>query len=303
MTLWLAAVSSSNELVVYDNSELRLRINNSGHRLGTAAQTRDFFGRLGITTAPANAVVEVFQLLPWAFVVAKPGVFTHAALQAAQVGALTHFTSAVKRSHVAQGALYCGHSSAVDAFTDGEFERLERLAVLRTPALGEKKVKRAPAAAGVKRAPAAASGGAAAATKEKRAARPQNLNKALLKIMEEPKKSHKASHILGKGEKHCPPTPSWRLFFTTQVSATDAPDYTYWVPEEKHMWLEKMMEKARSGRYTDSNAFMDDVRQIQENAVTYNTPGRGAHGGTRLITEANKLVKYMETRVKRMETA
>ena len=56
------------------------------------------------------------------------------------------------------------------------------------------------------------------------------------------------------------------------------------------MWLLRIQDCIRGNRYASEEEFRDDISQIEENAIAYNSPGhgkRGDRGGFSGIAEAN----------------
>ena len=67
------------------------------------------------------------------------------------------------------------------------------------------------------------------------------------------------------------------------MSSLDVPDYNAWVTEEEEMWVEEILRRIRKGDYRTHEPMLADVEQIHTNAVKYNTPGNGQHGGPGLL--------------------
>jgi hypothetical protein len=93
---------------------------------------------------------------------------------------------------------------------------------------------------------------------------------------------------------------TWYHTFEYQVPAS-INDYKTLVPENKWMWLKKIITKAKKGEYYDVEAVMTDLRQIRDNARVYNDPVTGGKykypDSAFFIKLGEDMVKYVEEKL------
>ncbi|PRW61593.1 Transcription initiation factor TFIID subunit 1 isoform C [Chlorella sorokiniana] len=95
--------------------------------------------------------------------------------------------------------------------------------------------------------------------------------------------------------------------FGKPVSTRFIPDYHDWVPKHEVLILTDLSKKAKGGRYLSVDQFRakggrylsvdqfrEDLQRIYRNAVQYNTPGHGQHGGPYFIEVAKSMLDYSE---------
>eukprot|EP00879_Flechtneria_rotunda_P017027 GHRR01017829.1.p1 GENE.GHRR01017829.1~~GHRR01017829.1.p1 ORF type:complete len:200 (+),score=42.31 GHRR01017829.1:402-1001(+) len=75
-----------------------------------------------------------------------------------------------------------------------------------------------------------------------------------------------------------------------ELPVTNVPDYEAVVPKERWMWLRRIKDRVQRCYYGSCAEFLADVQAIADNAVAYNTPGRGRLATPPLIDVANKVV-------------
>ena len=59
------------------------------------------------------------------------------------------------------------------------------------------------------------------------------------------------------------------------VSKDTIEDYAAQVLHEKEMWLLCIRDRIRRNHYASEEAFRNDIMQIEENAIAYNSPNHG----------------------------